>query len=97
MVGRKSGELEVPGPLGLYVHIPFCAAICNYCNFNRGLFDADLKDRYVAALVEEISAGGSSAGSTLGLPERPRGGAAAGPGWEPGSAARRPSASGRRG
>ena len=30
--------------LGLYVHIPFCAAICNYCNFNRGLFDAELKD-----------------------------------------------------
>ena len=40
--------------LGLYVHIPFCSAICNYCNFNRGLFDAGLKDRYVAALVAEI-------------------------------------------
>ena len=35
--------------LGLYVHIPFCSAICNYCNFNRGLFDADLKRRYVGA------------------------------------------------
>src|SRR5271169_4538704 len=40
--------------LGLYVHIPFCAAICNYCNFNRGLFDADLKARYLDALVAEI-------------------------------------------
>ena len=40
--------------LGLYVHIPFCSAICNYCNFNRGLFDADLKARYVDALVAEI-------------------------------------------
>ena len=40
--------------LGLYVHIPFCAAICNYCNFNRGLFDAGLKARYVAALLTEI-------------------------------------------
>src|SRR5581483_679818 len=39
---------------GLYVHIPFCAAICNYCNFNRGLFDADLKARYVDALVDEV-------------------------------------------
>lgn len=45
-------------PLGLYVHIPFCAAICNYCNFNRGLFDAELKDRYVRALLEEIRAAG---------------------------------------
>ena len=43
-------------PLGLYVHIPFCSAICNYCNFNRGLFDADLKARYVDALVSEIAA-----------------------------------------
>src|SRR6188768_2082308 len=41
-------------PLGLYLHIPFCAAICNYCNFNRGLFDADLKAKYVAALLQEI-------------------------------------------
>src|SRR5437660_11776638 len=40
--------------LGLYVHIPFCSAICNYCNFNRGLFDADLKARYVDALICEI-------------------------------------------
>jgi oxygen-independent coproporphyrinogen-3 oxidase len=41
-------------PLGLYVHIPFCSAICNYCNFNRGLFDAPQKTRYVEALVSEI-------------------------------------------
>ncbi|MFN7980833.1 MAG: radical SAM family heme chaperone HemW [Vicinamibacterales bacterium] len=41
--------------LGLYIHIPFCAAICNYCNFNRGLFDASLKTRYVDALVTEIA------------------------------------------
>lgn len=40
--------------LGLYLHIPFCASICNYCNFNRGLFDAALKDRYLAALEQEI-------------------------------------------
>jgi oxygen-independent coproporphyrinogen-3 oxidase len=40
--------------LGLYVHIPFCSAICNYCNFNRGLYDEALKTRYVEALVTEI-------------------------------------------
>jgi putative oxygen-independent coproporphyrinogen III oxidase len=44
--------------LGLYVHIPFCSAICNYCNFNRGLFDPALKERYVAALLAEIAAAG---------------------------------------
>jgi oxygen-independent coproporphyrinogen-3 oxidase len=49
--------------LGLYVHIPFCSAICNYCNFNRGLFDAGLKARYLDALLAEIRtrAGGEAA------------------------------------
>ena len=46
--------------LGLYLHIPFCSSICNYCNFNRGLFDGELKNRYVAALEREISAAGRS-------------------------------------
>jgi oxygen-independent coproporphyrinogen-3 oxidase len=40
--------------LGLYLHVPFCSSICNYCNFNRGLFESGLKDRYVAALEQEI-------------------------------------------
>ena len=44
--------------LGLYVHIPFCQALCSYCNFNRGLFDADLKARYVPALVRELREAG---------------------------------------
>jgi oxygen-independent coproporphyrinogen III oxidase len=44
--------------LGLYLHIPFCSSICNYCNFNRGLFESGLKDRYVAALAREIATGG---------------------------------------
>jgi oxygen-independent coproporphyrinogen III oxidase len=48
-------------PLGLYVHIPFCSAICNYCNFNRGLFDADLKNQYVAAILQEIRSHGDGA------------------------------------
>jgi oxygen-independent coproporphyrinogen III oxidase len=44
--------------LGLYLHVPFCSSICNYCNFNRGLFESGLKDRYVAALEAEIRAAG---------------------------------------
>lgn len=52
--------------LGLYVHVPFCAAICNYCNFNRGLFDAGLKERYVSALEAEIRrAGDASPADTI--------------------------------
>ena len=41
-------------PIGIYLHIPFCAAICNYCNFNRGLHDDGLRRRYVDALVADI-------------------------------------------
>ena len=46
--------MEPLEPVGIYVHIPFCAAICNYCNFNRGLHDASLRHRYVDALVADI-------------------------------------------
>ena len=49
--------------LGLYIHVPFCSAICNYCNFNRGLFDAPLKERYVRALVREIEEAGETGGA----------------------------------
>jgi oxygen-independent coproporphyrinogen-3 oxidase len=51
--------------LGLYVHIPFCSAICNYCNFNRGLFDGPQKDRYVEALVGEITQAGWEKADTI--------------------------------
>jgi oxygen-independent coproporphyrinogen III oxidase len=52
--------------LGLYLHIPFCSHICNYCNFNRGLFDADVKRQYVDALATEIArAGDGSPADTI--------------------------------
>jgi oxygen-independent coproporphyrinogen III oxidase len=55
-----------PDLLGLYLHIPFCASICSYCNFNRGLFDPALKSAYVRALEEEIRrAGDGSAADTI--------------------------------
>jgi oxygen-independent coproporphyrinogen III oxidase len=57
--------------LGLYVHIPFCSAICNYCNFNRGLFDAGQKTRYVDALVAEIAGGPERAALRTDVVERP--------------------------
>jgi oxygen-independent coproporphyrinogen-3 oxidase len=52
--------------LGLYLHIPFCQAICSYCNFNRGLYDGALKARYLAALEREIlEAGDGRAADTV--------------------------------
>ena len=48
------GDGLAADPLGIYVHVPFCSAICTSCNFNRGLFDGALARRYVDALVREI-------------------------------------------
>jgi oxygen-independent coproporphyrinogen-3 oxidase len=39
---------------GLYIHIPFCRSRCSYCDFATGLYEAELADRYVRALIEEI-------------------------------------------
>jgi putative oxygen-independent coproporphyrinogen III oxidase len=41
-------------PLGIYVHVPFCAAICGYCDFNRVVpgGDDDLAAYVRAALAE---------------------------------------------
>ncbi len=52
-------RLPTSGRLGLYAHVPFCSAICNYCNFNRGLFDEALKTRFVEALLNEIKGTGA--------------------------------------
>src|SRR5262249_12093451 len=59
-------------PLGLYIHVPFCSAICNYCNFNRGLFDEALKGRYVKALIQEIRHEALNPNSSA-IAERPMG------------------------
>jgi oxygen-independent coproporphyrinogen-3 oxidase len=41
-------------PLGLYVHIPFCAAKCVYCDFDSHAGREHLIPAYVQALVEEM-------------------------------------------
>src|SRR4051794_25514082 len=48
-----------PGaPLGLYLHIPFCAHICPYCDFNTYAGQDTLIPRYVAAVEREIAVQG---------------------------------------
>lgn len=43
---------------GVYIHIPFCASRCHYCNFATGGYEAELARRYVAALSSEIGRAG---------------------------------------
>ncbi len=39
---------------GIYLHIPFCASRCQYCNFATGGYESEVAKRYVAALLHEI-------------------------------------------
>lgn len=41
---------------GLYIHIPFCRSRCSYCDFATGLYQTEIAERYVRALVAEIDA-----------------------------------------
>ena len=40
--------------LGLYVHIPFCKSICDFCPYCKVRYSADLCDKYIDALIKEI-------------------------------------------
>ncbi len=40
--------------IGIYIHIPFCASKCKYCNFNSFSGKNALQKDYLGALVDEI-------------------------------------------
>ncbi|MBQ1467946.1 MAG: radical SAM protein [Solobacterium sp.] len=40
--------------LGLYVHIPFCAKICDFCPYCKIPYDKNTCDRYIDHLIREI-------------------------------------------
>jgi len=40
--------------VGLYIHIPFCKKICNFCPYNKILYDKKLSEKYIEALINEL-------------------------------------------
>ena len=40
--------------LGLYIHIPFCKNICNFCPYCKVLYTEELCNKYIDALIKEI-------------------------------------------
>ena len=46
---RLSGKM-----LGVYIHIPFCKKICNYCDFCKLFYDTGYVSRYLDRLELEI-------------------------------------------
>ncbi len=45
--------------LGLYVHIPFCKSICNFCPYCKVIYSEEACSRYIDSLIEEIHLVGS--------------------------------------
>ena len=39
---------------GIYIHIPFCHQICNYCDFNKVFFKNQPVDEYIESVGREI-------------------------------------------
>lgn len=39
----------------LYIHVPFCRAICTYCDYAKLVGDPVLQNRYLSALKQEIA------------------------------------------
>ena len=57
-VFQNEYDRELPfsdcGQLGLYVHIPFCKRICNFCPYCKVVYDEKVCNRYIDALIREI-------------------------------------------
>ena len=60
---QKPVHSKDKSPLGLYLHIPFCATKCNYCDFNTYAGIEELIPAYVEALVSEVESWGRVAGA----------------------------------
>lgn len=45
----------MPAPFSVYVHLPYCARRCPYCDFNTYVVHSIPEERYVATLLREAS------------------------------------------
>ncbi len=48
-------ENKAPDTLGVYIHWPFCASKCPYCDFNSHVVDSVDQDRWRKALLSELA------------------------------------------
>lgn len=52
---KKDVELRYSSDeVGLYIHIPFCKSLCSFCPYFKVLYEKDLSEKFVKALIKEI-------------------------------------------
>ena len=54
-INSTAREPGSPGPLGVYVHVPFCASTCDFCAFYQTTPTADGIDRYMKGIADEAA------------------------------------------
>ncbi|MGL5632712.1 MAG: radical SAM family heme chaperone HemW [Azovibrio sp.] len=58
VAGRKAEgplQFQVPPPLSLYIHVPWCVQKCPYCDFNSHQARGDIPEQdYLAALILDL-------------------------------------------
>lgn len=49
----KRGAPQPPSPLGLYLHIPFCPTLCDFCSFDKNTPDRSQVQRFLETVATE--------------------------------------------
>jgi oxygen-independent coproporphyrinogen-3 oxidase len=55
MAGFPTGQEKAQTPLGVYVHVPFCATTCDFCAFYQTVPKGDAVRRYLDAVEAEAA------------------------------------------
>jgi len=55
MAGFPTGQEKAQTPLGVYIHVPFCATTCDFCAFYQTVPKGDAVLRYLEAIEAEAS------------------------------------------
>jgi len=55
MAGFPTGQEKAQTPLGVYIHVPFCASTCDFCAFYQTVPKGDAIGRYLDAIEAEAA------------------------------------------
>ena len=53
--GIRSPDSFLSNSFGLYLHVPFCEKICDFCPYNKELYSAEKMKMFIEALKKEIA------------------------------------------